>query len=149
MADETKLRGKNLTVAVWDGTSAYLPLACLTSNSINSIRQVIESLTKCDPDFVKVENGPLSQNASFEGEAIDTTSVGGYTSKASFDYLKALQQAGTKRTFRFATGLADTPYEYADNCVIENLSQTAQIGANVTFSGELRLNEPLTGTDPN
>ena len=147
MANEVKILGDTLVISIYDG-AAYRPVACLTGNSISSVREILESRTKCDPGVVKKDYGPLNQSASVEGECIDTTSVGGYTSLASFDYLKTVQQAGNKVDMRFSTGLADTPSEYA-TVLIENLQQSGPTGQISTFTADFQFDTILSDTDPN
>ena len=57
------IKGDSLILYVWD-SSAYRPIACLTSNSIAQTRNIIESQTKCDPGVIKKTSGSLSNEIS-------------------------------------------------------------------------------------
>ena len=46
------IKGEVVILSIWDGTSAYEPLACLTSNSLSETVDIIESQTKCNPGVI-------------------------------------------------------------------------------------------------
>ena len=81
------IKGDNIILYVHDG-SIYRPIACLTSNSLSQDVNVIESQTKCDPGVVIKDPGSMTYEITFEGNYIDTTSVGAEVTKASHDYIK-------------------------------------------------------------
>jgi len=84
------IKGEVGILYVHDG-AIYRPVACLTSNSLMTAVSVIESQTKCFPGVVKKQAGIASYTLDAEGEYIDTTSIGGETTKASHDYLLTKQ----------------------------------------------------------
>ena len=147
MAGETKIQGDVLTLSVWD-TSAYRPIACVTSNSLNSSAEIIETQTKCDPGVVGKEYGAVNKSIDVEGEYIDTTSVGGETALASHDWLEAKQDAKEKVVVKIDTGLADVPSKYG-TAIISDLSLTGPAGEVATFSATLDIDGGLSETDPN
>lgn len=147
MAGETFIKGQVLLLDVWDGTSAYRPLACLTQSNFAASVESNEVETMCDPGNVVKEYGSSSYSLSGDGIYIDTTSVGGETTKASHDYLLGLIAAKTQRTFRLATGLADTPYYYFTG-LITSLELTGEAGANATFSISIEVSGAYATTDP-
>lgn len=80
----------------------------------------------------------MNNSFSFDGEYIDTTSVGGETTRASHDYLSSVQNQ--KKSFRFSTGLADTPYKYMDG-IIANLELTGDVNQVATFTGTMEADD--------
>ena len=89
------------------GRLIHKPVACLTSNSLNTAVSIIESRTKCDPGVVKKTAGVFSYTIDAEGEYIDTTSVGGDNTKDSHDALLVLQQAKQLITWKLDTNITD------------------------------------------
>jgi predicted secreted protein len=140
------IKGDVVILSIWDGTSAYEPLACLTSNSLSETVNIIESQTKCNPGVMIKQGGSRSFEFSAEGESIDTTSVGGETAKASHDKLRGY--LGLLKSVKMTTGLTDTTAYYG-NVVISDLETTAEAGdALVTFSVTLAGSDLLVETEP-
>lgn len=148
MANETKIQGDVLILSVYDGSSAYLPIACITSNDLTSEAEILENRTKCAPGVVSKDYGSVNTSISVEGQYIDTTSVGGYTTKASHDYLYNLQTSKTKRTIKIATGLADTTDRFG-SALFANLTLTGEAGEIATFTCDIQIDGGLSTTDPN
>ena len=143
----TFIKGDNIVLSIHDG-SAYRPVACLTSNSLSESMGVIEVQTKCDPGVTQRQSGAYSYEISAEGEYIDTTSVGGATTKASHDYLHSLFAAGAAVTWRMSTGLADTTNYYGTAYMTE-LSADAPSGDEfATFSLTLSGDGSIATVDP-
>lgn len=145
MAGETIIHGKEGILSIWK-TSAYIPIACLTSNSLATSLSVIESNTKCDPGNTVRNPDQFSYDISADGEYIDTTSVGGDTTKASHDYLLSLQMAKTSVDWKLDSGLADTTYYGTAILSDLNLDQSAR--DNSTFSATLSGTGAIVTTDP-
>lgn len=146
MAGETKIQGDVLTLSVYD-TTAWRPIACITSNDISSSAEIIETKTKCDPGVVGKEYGAVNKSISIEGEYIDTTSVGGETTKASHDWMELKQEAKIKIEVQIDSGLADVPARFG-NAIISDLSLTGAAGEVATFSATLDIDGGLSATDP-
>lgn len=145
MANETKILGNEGLLYIWD-SSAYRPVACLTSHSLTTALSVLESNTKCNPGVTEKQADQFSYDIACDGEYIDTTSAGGYTTKASHDYLLTLQQAKTLVTWKLDSGLADTTYYgYA---YITDLDLTQPAGEISTFSATLSGSGSIVTTDP-
>lgn len=144
------IKGENSIIYIWTG-AAYKPIACLTSNSLNSTLSMIESTTKCFPGVVKKTPGQFNYSIDAEGEYIDTTSVGGDTAKVSHDALLALQMAKTKVVWKLDTDVADaTSIKYYGDAYITDLSDTAGSGDEITtFSATLDGDGAIVLTDPN
>lgn len=144
------IRGEKGILYIWD-TDAYKPVACLTSNGLNSQLAVIESRTKCFPGVVKKTAGTFSYSIDAEGEYIDTTTVGGDDTKASHDYLFGLQKDKTLVTWKIDTDV-DTAgsVKYYGDGLITDLSATFGSGDDVTtFSLTIDGDGSVLTTDPN
>lgn len=129
------IKGEGLILYVWD--SAWKPIACLTSNSINRVKSIIETTTKCDPGVVIRGSGSKSYEIPFEGIYIDTTSVGAEVTKASHDTLMGLFDTDAEQDWKMDTGLADTPNYYGSG-IFASLDFTAGSGDEfATFSGSI------------
>ena len=141
------IKGDSVIFDIYNGVDAYEPIACLTSNTISETTNIIESQTKCATGQIIVDAGSYTYELSAEGQCIDTTSVGGQTSKASYDKLRGYQ--GSAQTWRMSTGLTDTPYYYG-TAIISDLEQTADAGdALLTFSASFKGSGLIVETDPN
>lgn len=143
------INGDKGIIYIWD-TSAYKPIACLTSNSLNSTLEVIESKTKCAPGVTTKTAGSFNYTIDAEGEYIDTTSVGGDDAKVSHDALLVLQIAKTLVTWKLDTevGNADS-IKYYGTAYITDLGATFPVAEVTTFSATLSGNGAITQVDPN
>ena len=103
------IKGEIALIYIHDGT-IYRPLACLTSNSFNPSVSIIESNTKCNPGVTIKTAGMFNYTLEAEGEYIDTTSVGGDTTKASQDYLFTKMTAKLPVTWKLDTGVTGVIY---------------------------------------
>jgi hypothetical protein len=103
------IKGEVGILYIHDNT-IYRPIACLTSNSFNPNVSVIESMTKCNPGVTIKTAGMFNYTLEAEGEYIDTTSVGGETTKASHDYLFTRMVAKTPVTWKYDTGVTGVIY---------------------------------------
>lgn len=146
------VKGKNIIFYVHDGT-AYRPVACLTSNGISVSQEAKESvITKCNPNK-EISPGALSYEIPFEGQFIDTTSVGGDTAKASYDWLlnhiKTKNDAGELTNWKQSTKKSDSVTENIfGEGVISSLELTAPAEEDATFSATLTGNGWFSSTDP-
>lgn len=144
------IKGENGILYIWGGAS-YKPVACLTSNSLNTAVSIIESRTKCDPGVVKKTAGVFSYTIDAEGEYIDTTSVGGDDTKDSHDALLVLQQAKQLITWKLNTNVGDAgSIKYYGQALITDLKLTQGSGDEVsTFTATLDGSGAISQTDPN
>ena len=142
----TPIKGEVGIIYVHDGT-IYRPIACLTSNSLNSAVSVIESQTKCYPGVVKKQAGIFSYTIDAEGEYIDTTSVGGEITMASHDFLLTKQMAKTVLTWKLVTGV--TGVTYYGTSILSDLKLTQDAGDAIsTFSVTLEGDGAISLTNP-
>lgn len=144
MAGETFIKGDAVLFSIYD-TTAYEPIACLTSNEISESVEVDEVNTKCDPGNTIKSPGAYSYEISGDGiyidEAVDT-------GKQSHAKLKALLRAKTLITWSMSTGISGTATEYGTAYITE-LSLTGESGEDATFSFTLSGTGAITSTDPN
>lgn len=140
------VKGELGILSIHDGT-IYRPVACLTSNSLSTAVSVIESQTKCFPGVVKKQAGVFSYSIDAEGEYIDTTSVGGETTKASHDYLLTKQQAKVAVTWKLDTGVSGAIYY--GSAILTDLSLDQGAGDEIsTFSVTLDGDGDIVTVDP-
>jgi len=97
----TFITGDAIILSLWDGVSAYEPIACLTSNSLSLTRNIIESQTKCDPGIIIKNAGSVAYSIDCDGQAILTE-----TSKVSVNKIitKMNTITPTIDTWRLADG---------------------------------------------
>ena len=138
------IKGDAIILYLWD-SSAYRPIACLTSNSLSETTNIIEGQTKCNPGTVTKEIGTTTYELSCEGEYIDTTSANGEITKASHDFLRNAKTS--KQSWRMSTGLTDTPFYYG-TAIISDLSLDAAAGEISTFSATLSGDGLIVEVDP-
>ena len=142
----TPIKGELGILYIHDGT-LYRPIACLTSNSLNTAVSIIESQTKCDPGVVIKQAGTLSYTLDAEGEYIDTTSIGGDDTKASHDYLLSVQMDLTPVTWKLDTGVVGAIYY--GNAILSDLTLDQGAGDEIsTFSVTLEGSGAIVLVDP-
>lgn len=125
----------------------YRPIACLTSNSFNPNVSVIESMTKCNPGVTIKTAGMFNYTLEAEGEYIDTTSIGGETTKASHDYLFTRMVAKQAVTWKLDTGV--TGAIYYGTAIITNLPLDQAAGDELSsFSISLEGSGEVVKVDP-
>lgn len=140
------IKGESGILFVHDGT-IYRPVACLTSNSLNTAVSVIESVTKCNPGTTVKQSGTFSYTLDAEGEYIDTTSIGGDDTKASHDYLLAKQMALETVTWKLDTGV--TGAVYYGTAILSDLTLDQGAGDEIsTFSVTLDGSGAIVLVDP-
>jgi predicted secreted protein len=126
------IKGENGILYIWDA-SAYKPVACLTSNGLNTTVSMIESTTKCSPGVIQKTPGTFSYSLDAEGEYIDTTTDGGDDQKTSHDALFLLQLNKTLVTWKLDTDVDNNDsVKYYGYAYITDLSATFGSGDEVT-----------------
>lgn len=122
-----------------------VPIACLTSNGLAEALTFNEVQTKCDPGVIITTPNAYSYTVPLEGVLTDTTSVGGDTALASWDYLRTLMRTKTQVEWQIVIGdpafITDGGFGY-----FENLEMTAPVGENITFTGTIRGTGDITTT---
>lgn len=144
MAD--KIKGDNLILYIHDGT-IYRPVACLTSNSMNMERGVIESQTKCSPGVVEKQSGVFSYSIDADAIAMDTTALTGDDTKASHDFLFDVIQGGNTTNWKMNSGSGALAY-YGSG-IITSLGFEAPSGDGfASFSLTIDGSGAIVKTDP-
>ena len=145
MAD--KIKGEDLILYVWDG-ALYRPVACLTSNSLNMERAVIESQTKCAPGVIEKQAGVFSYTVEADAIAIDTTDLTGDDTKASHDFFVDVIQSGDSTNWKMDSGSG--ALTYYGNGIITSLGFEAPTGdefasftLSIDGSGNISKTDPL------
>jgi predicted secreted protein len=140
------IKGELGLLYINDGT-IYRPLACLTSSSFSPNVSIIESMTKCNPGVVTKTAGMFTYTLEAEGEYIDTTSVGGDTTKASHDYLFTKLVAKLPVNWKLDTGV--TGVIYYGTAIITNLPLEQGAGDELsTFSITMEGSGEVVKVDP-
>ncbi|WP_312364051.1 hypothetical protein [Sphingobacterium sp.] len=150
MANEKNIPGHEGTLAYWDTTaSAYKPVVCLTSSSVQKTMNMLEKVNMCTQGQTVRKPQSLDRTVSIEGEFIDTTEVGGVSAQASYDELDALQEAhletGIPTDWRLSRG--PMGYRYFSG-FISDLSDSFQAGEDATFTASLTSQGKFSETDP-
>jgi predicted secreted protein len=145
----TPIKGENGVLFIEEG-DAWLPIACLTSNSLASTVAEITRQTQCAPGVTEKSAGSFNYTLSAEGEYIDTTTAGGDDTKVSHDKLLALQQARLLVQWKLDTNIPDaTSTKYYGTALITDLNLDQAAGdALSTFSATLSGNGSISLTDP-
>ena len=143
------IKGENGILYIYV-TNAYKPVACLTSQSLATTVSVIESNTKCYPGVTKKTAGLFAYTISADGEYIDTTTVGGDTTKRSHDALLAIQQAKTTVNWKIDTDSTNaSSVKYYGSGIISDLSLDQGAGDELsTFSMTIDGSGAIVTTDP-
>jgi len=140
------IKGELGLLYIYDST-IYRPLACLTSSSFSPNVSVIESMTKCNPGVVTKTAGMFNYTLEAEGEYIDTTSMGGDTTKASHDYLFTIMASKQLVNWKLDTGV--TGVIYYGTAIITDLPLDQGAGDELsTFSITMEGNGAVLLTDP-
>lgn len=140
------VKGESGILYIHDGTM-YRPIACLTSNGLDTKVSVITSNTKCNPGLTIKQGGLFDYTLNAEGEYIDTTSVGGDTTKASHDYLLTKQQTKNLQNWKYDTGASGSIY--FGTALITDLSLKQGAGENIsTFTLTMEGSGNVSEVDP-
>lgn len=142
----TFIKGDAVVLSIWNGTDAYEPIGCLTSNALSLTRNIIEAQTKCDAGQIIRQAGSTSSEISFEAIYIRTEA-----GKTDFDAcLNFINTAsGTTQTWKLSTDQT-SPVAYYGTGVFADLSLDASAGDEfATYSGTIQNSGLITETDPN
>lgn len=136
---ESKIHGRDdILLVSTDGGSTYLPVACLTDNSLDNTRAAIDANTKCGNS--KEPGDIISQSVNVTGETVNSV---GTAVKASTSQLYAIFTAGTKALWKYgksspATG--DPIYGFTG--VISKMTISDKDGELQTFTGTIDITNP-------
>lgn len=144
------IKGENGILYIFKDGGGWLPIACLTKNSLKSSVATIESKTKCFPGVIKKTPGTFTYSIDAEGEYIDTTTVGGDDAKASHDALFLLQQTKTPVQWKIDTDITNaTSVKYYGDALITDLNADFGAGDDLAmFTATLDGDGAISYTDP-
>ena len=142
----TFIKGDAIILSIWNGTDAYEPVGCLTSNSLSVSRTVIETQTKCDPSVMIKEAGTTTSEVSFEATYIKTDA-----GKTDFDAcLNFINSIGLSTQDWKMTTDQTSPEAYYGTGVFSDLTLDAAAGDEfATYSGTIQNSGLITTVDPN
>jgi len=141
----TFIKGDAVILSIYDGTD-YLPVGCLTSNSLSLTRNVIETQTKCEPGQIIRQAGSSSSEISFEATYISTDATK-TDFNALFDFINVT--SGTSQDWKM-TSDQSSPVAYYGTAVLSDLELSAAAGDEfATYSGTLQNSGVIVTTDPN
>lgn len=143
MANEVFKDGDILITYIYD-TSAYQPIGCSTSDSISETLEVDEFQSKCDSGNIIKTPAASSYEISGEGRFIDEDVD---TGRQSYAKISGYLRNKTRITWRMATGLAATPYEYGYG-YITSCEKTGESGSSITYSYTISGDGAIVTTDP-
>lgn len=142
----TFIKGDDVILSIWNGTDAYEPIGCLTSNEINITRNIIEAQTKCEPGVIVKQAGTTSSEVPFEAIYIKTEA-----GKTDFDALLNFINvaSGTTQDWKM-TSDQTSPVAYYGTAILADLTLSASAGDEfATYSGTLSNSGLITTVDPN
>lgn len=145
------IKGVNGVVFIYDTVGmAWRPTACLTSVSFDSTVSTIESNTKCAPGVIEKDYGTISYSLALDGQYIDTTTVGGDTTKMSHDAIWNLQASKTKVLWKLDTDITNVDsVKYYGKAIISEVPLTMGSGDELsTFTATLDVDGAVTHADP-
>lgn len=132
MADEVFKNGTNVVLFVKVGTPtpAWVPVACLKTNSWDGQVDQIDTTSKCSGKFKTSMPGDISWSIKGDGNAVDDAGV---PSKASFKVLSGLMK--TAKVFPVKMVGVDDPTDILrGDSFITSLSKAAGRNEAVAFS---------------
>lgn len=140
----TYIKGDAIILSVWDGTSAYEPIACLTSNSLSLTRNIIETQTKCNPGVVVKTPGSMSYSISADGVAITTES-----GLVSANALITKMNLATQLSDDWRMDDGNGGYYYGTGVFTETTFDASAGDENATFSTSIEGSGLILTVDPN
>ena len=127
----------------------YLPIGCLTANSIEESSEFIDTTTRDNGGWSTSRPVVQNYNISFSGLQVNTTIAGGDFTIASYDKLRDFKRNKILLDWK----LQGTLYPVVDfgKFYIQSLSDTENVGEFLSFSGTAvgfgpPLSQPLADT---
>lgn len=123
------IKGKLLILSIKvDGV--FLPVGCLTSNSIEEESEMLNTTTRDNNGWETSRPTIQSYVINFEGIQINTIFKDGDSSKVSYDKLKALKRNRDLIEWQITGGETETGKGY-----ITELSEASPVDGMLSFSG--------------
>ena len=131
-------------LAGWEGarmeiyiTSAYVPIACITSRTESNESEIIEKTNVCTSGATISTVKQINRTVDVEGEVVDSNSL---------DALKLAQNSKAEQFFKVYKGTGTTTPEYFKG-IITSISGNYSAGEDSTFSMSVTLNGDYSATD--
>ena len=114
---------------------AWLPIGCLTSNSLSESAEMMNTTTRDNNGWYT--GRPTTQNyvINFDGLQINTVVSGGNFGAASYDRLKLLKRSSTQLDWKIEGSLFPT-VDYG-KCYLTEISEASAVEDFLTFSGTM------------
>lgn len=136
---ESKIKARSYILFISeDEGETYLPVACLTSNSLDSTADTIDANSKCGNETLVGDT--MEQTISAEGFSITET---GTPTKISESKLYDLHAAKTIINWKIGKAVPVTgDYTYTGDGIITSFTEDASDGELLTFSIEIAVKNP-------
>jgi hypothetical protein len=118
-----------------DFGSGFLPVACLTENSMADTIETLNTTTRDNSGWNTFVPTKQNISISFSGLLINTRFAGGDFTKISLDKLKDLKRNKTLISWKVEN--ADTSISESGNGYIVSLSENDAIDEFISFDGEI------------
>ena len=122
--------------------TAYKPLVCLTSTSVDRSANTSEMVNYCTQGETVTQIDSISRSVSFDAIIVDETDMG--TDESGYADLVAIME--TKKSHPFKIEGRDG-VQYFD-ASITSLSDTFPGDGNATFSGTMTVHGEFSATEP-
>lgn len=119
-------------------SSAYKPIACLTSTSLQRVAEISEKVNYCTQGETVTAVDRINATISLDGEFVDETD------KASYNELVTAMESKEEQFFKIE---GRDSVQYAKG-IISDLSDTFPGDGDATFSMSITVNGGITSTDP-
>ncbi len=131
----------------WEGarmavyiSTAYVPIACITSRSESNSTNTTEKVNVCTQGKTQTKAASITRTVSISGEVVDTNSL---------DEMRTLQDSLAEQAFRVYRGTGETSPTYFKGIITAlNADYPTGEGEDATFDMEIAINGDYTDTDP-
>jgi len=113
----------------------YMPVGCLTSNSISESSEMLSTTTRDNDGWATSRPLNQSYSISFDGLQVNTTVAGGSFILLSYDKLKLLKR--NKQLLDWKIQGTIFPIVDYGKCYINELSEASAVGDFLTFTGSM------------
>lgn len=121
--------------------SAYKPLVCLTSTSVDRSANTSEVVNYCTEGETITQIDSISRSVSFEAIIVDETDLGG---DSGYNDLVAIMETKKSHAFKIEGRDGDQYF----TAIITSLSDTFPGDGNATFSGTMTVLGEFLATEP-
>ena len=140
------VQGENVILKLYKGT-AYMPIGCLTSNSISESQDITEGEpNKCDTTVSKSQ-GSYTYELSADGVMVDDSDAG-YASKAHYEEIRTLWAASRTSGEPLNWALEGGNEDLYGTAFITSLDAEFPTKADATFSISMSGLGEILKTDP-